>query len=306
MARRRAKTSQEILNQLQAGDDGLVTRPIGVWTLEKLAILLLYFEGFTRACGRARGGYYLDGLAGPGICRIRGARAQPNYVWGSPLIALRTQPPFQRCISLDISEGNTRALSSRVSSYGTRAVVHAGDVNQRLANVVRSEVPGRAPCFCLLDPEGTELQWSTIEAVARTPGRRRKPELLVLFPMEMGFIRLLTTAAEIRSGWKARIDRMFPDGTWWNVYQRRVAGRLTPSEAKDLYIEIYRNGLEASGYRHVNSHPITAPTVTGGQRRELYHLVFASDSDAGKDIMDYVFQRPYYLDFPVDLQPPLL
>ena len=306
MARRRAKTSQEILDQLQAEDDGLPTRPIGVWTLEKLAILLLYFEGFTRACGKAGGGYYLDGLAGPGICRIRGARAQPNYVWGSPLIALRTEPPFQRCISLDIRERNTAALSSRASSYGSRAVVHSGDVNQLLADVVRSEVPGDAPCFCLLDPEGTELRWSTVEAVALTPSRRRKPELLVLFPMEMGFIRLLTISAVIRSVWKARVDRMFPDGSWWDVYQSRINGELMRSQAKVRYIEIYRRGLEALGYRHVSSHPITAPTVPGGQRRELYHLVFASDSDAGKKIMDYVFQRPYYLDFPVDLQPPLL
>lgn len=98
---------------------------------------------------------------------------------------------------------------------------------------------------------------------------------------------------------------MFPDDRWWKVYRDRLAGTLTPSEAKDKYIAIYEGGLKSLGYRHVSSHPITAPTVPGGQRRELYHLVFASDSDAGKDIMDYVFQRPYYLDFPVDLQPAL-
>lgn len=306
MARRRAKTSREILSQLQAEDDGLPVRRIGVWSLEKLAILLLYFEGFTRACVRAGDTYYVDGLAGPGICRIRAAQAAPYQVWGSPLVALRTEPLFSRCIFLDINARSTATLSARVSSYGRRALVRQGDVNQVLPQILRSDVPGAAPCFCLLDPEGTELDWSTIEAAALTPGRRRKPELLVLFAMSMGFIRLLTISREIRPGWKVRLHRMFSNEGWWNVYQDRVAGRLLPAEAKARYIEIYEDGLKLLGYRHVRSHPITAPTSPRGQRRELYHLVFASDSDAGRKIMDYVFQRPYYLDFPVDLQPPLL
>ena len=52
----RRKSSQKILEELEADYDGQPVRDIGVWTLEKLAILRLYFDAFTAASGKAGGG----------------------------------------------------------------------------------------------------------------------------------------------------------------------------------------------------------------------------------------------------------
>lgn len=297
------KSSQEILSELEATADGLTVRRIGIWTLEKLAILLLYFQGFTNASAKASGGFYVDGLAGPGLCEVRGAQAQPKFVWGSPLIALRSRPRFQRCLFVELDKQNMDALTERTQNYsGRRSVIH-GDVNVRLPQVLLDEVPRPAPCFCLLDPEGTELSWNTVESAAGIPKRTRKPELLVLFP-SASLLRLLPRKGEVNPDHAAILDRMMPGPGWRNVYEQRLDGTIAPDEAKERYVELYRQGVEDLGYK-AYSRPIAAPSKPGGKRRERYQLIFATEHEAGEKIMLDVFRRPYVLDFPVSSQPPL-
>ena len=64
---------------------------------------------------------------------------------------------------------------------------------------------------------------------------------------------------------------------------------------------LYCERLKGLGYR-VQSQVITAPRSQGMARQEMYHLVFATESDLGEKIMKDVFRRPYALDFPVTAQ----
>jgi three-Cys-motif partner protein len=297
------KSSQEILNELSAEYDGLPMRRIGIWTLEKLAILHLYFHGFTSASGKAGGGVCIDGLAGPGLCEVRGARMPPRFVWGSPLLAARTTPPFGRCIFIESRLRSANTLAERTKSYSRRVTVRAEDVNDELPKVVRDEVPRQAPCFCLLDPEGLELSWQTIRSTALVAGRRRKPEFLVLFPSSW-LMRLLPRKGIVNRLHEGILDRLMPGRGWRDSYQLRLQRKISPSEAKDQYVELYREGFEELGYRAF-SHPIQAPSIPGGKRRERYQLIFATEHEAGAKIMLDVFERPYVLDFPVTAQQPL-
>ena len=299
---RRPYTNAEILELLAADFDGLYTRRIGVWTLRKLGILLLYFQAFTLASGRAEGGYYVDGMAGPGLCQIKGAKAPPYYVWGSPLLALRTAPGFARCVFLEKAPSRVRALAERARAYGDRASVHEGDVNVSLADIIAREVPGWGPCFCLLDPEGTELHWATVATVAEIPKRKRKPELLILLPLRMGLLRLLTIEEPISPRSITQLDRVFPNEQWRDVFEQRLAETISPAEAKQQYVRLYCDGLRALRYRFVDAAAITAPGVAGGRRQERYHLIFASDHPAGARIMKGVLGRPFGLDYPVTQQ----
>ena len=303
MASRR-KTSQEILAELKVEDDGLPARPIGIWSLEKLATLLLYFRAFTKACDKAGGGYYVDGMAGPGICRLRGARP-PYLACGSPLIALRTQPGFQRCSFLEIDHRKVDALRARVASYAHRAAVYQGDVNSDLRRLIQDQVPAPAPCFCFLDPQGIELSFDTIAAVARTPGRRRKPELLVLFPLRMALLRLLTLDRPIPARTEERLHAAFGGREWLDIYDARRKGQITAETAQKGYLKLYCDKVRALGYVWVQSKAIEAPRAPGLRRQEMYHLVFATDNAAGEKIMRHVFQRHYVLDFPVSGRLPL-
>lgn len=299
------KTSKEILAEIRAEPDDLPMRRIGVWSLEKLATLHLYLPAFARACQRAGGGYYVDGFAGPGRASIRGA-PEPHFVYGSPLIALRANPQIKRCIFLEIDPHKLTALEGRCSRYGDRAFLRRGDVNVDLVPLLRQEVPGWAPCFCFLDPTGVELKWQTVEGIARLPGRRRKPELMILFPLEMSVIRLLTVDRPMRDEDKTRVNAMFKNESWWDIYQSRVRGEIDKAEAKRLYLAKYSEDVKSLGYESVESRQVLAYVGAGKKRQARYHLVFATDHPVGEDIMSDIFKRDFVLDFPVSRQPSFL
>jgi three-Cys-motif partner protein len=287
------KSNKEILAALRTEPDGLVTRNVGLWTLEKLGILLLYAQAFTRASKKASGGYYVDGLAGTGICRVK---ETGHFVLGSALVALQTTPRFRRCILLEKGLRNYNALSERADSYGERASVQRGDVNEDLPRIIQQEVPNWAPCFCLLDPEGTELRWSTIRSIARTPGRKRKPELLILFPLQMGLLRLMTVIGPMPSHFRMLINEAFGTSDWSAVHRARLNGSVSPADAKERYTALYCQQLDSLGYRHTEARLISAQSRAGRPRQERYYLVFATDHAGGANIMNDVFKRWYSLD----------
>ncbi len=298
------KSSQQILDALSAANDHKFTRDVGIWSLEKLAIIMLYVSGFANACKRAGGGYYVDGLAGPGMCRVRNAVQPPVLVKGSPIIALETRPRLARCILMENGIREAAILSERARPYGDRAIVHHGDVNADLAKLIQHEVHPKAPCFCLLDPEGVELHWETVEAIAALPGRKRKPELLILFPIENA-IRLFPTKKEMTEYTKQQLDRWLGSFNWVEIYRARLDGRISPSQALERYVALYEDGLAGLGYKFVQAKDVIAPDAPTTQRRKKYRLVFATDHSKGAEIMDDVFTRPYVLDFPVTGQMPL-
>lgn len=297
MAARRT-SDEDLLRELTAQPDGLPYREIGTWSLKKLAVLLLYFKPFTKACESVGGGYYIDGLAGPGICEVREAQPLARYAWGSPLLALRTQPGFERCLFVEADAATAEALSSRTTDNAHRREVRVGDANSLVPEIMRTNVPGWAPCLCFLDPEAAELQWSTLRQVAHTPGRSRMPELLILFTLPMGPQRMLTTRGPMDAAWEAVLDRYFPDRGWWNVYQDRLADRLSATEARTQYLAVYKGGLRKIGYPEdgIFSLQVKSAGQPGGRGHPLYHLVFASDDPKGSQIMAYVMKRQNWLD----------
>jgi len=299
------KSSAQLLAELAATNDGLVSKPVGIWSLEKLATLLLYFQAFTSACKSVGGGYYIDGLAGPGICKVRNARPLPYFAWGSPLLALRTFPEFQRCMFIELGGGNSASLRQRIGGFGNRAEVIPGDVNLELPRLLREVVPPHAPCFCLLDQQGTEVLWTTLEAVAATARRKRKPELLILFPLRMSLLRLLTTTGRVSESNRDQISASFGTLDFMEIYEGRVSGRLTAAEAQQQYLALYEERIRGLGYRWVRSKPISAPKAYGMRPQEMYHLIFATDHQTGDKIMQDVFERPYVLHYPVSAQPSL-
>ena len=286
-------TSTEILAELGSEDDGLMKRPIGSWTLEKLAVLLLYIRGFADAC-KSVGGVYVDGLAGPGLCEVGGAQVEPRLGIGSPLIA-RSTPELEHCYRLEKKDPEKAALRARAGRFGDRATVLKGDVNRDLAQLIADAVPPWRPCFCLLDPEAAELDWATVAEIAVTPRTRNKPELLILFPLRMSIVRQFPTSGVLKPEARLRHNRTFGNDLWEAVYEQRLTGDLEPSEANREYLELYKKGLQDLGYEYVISKPILAPRTATRGRQELYHLVFATDDETGDKIMNHVFKRHYDL-----------
>ena len=67
-----------------------------------------------------------------------------------------------------------------------------------------------------LDPYGMQVEWQTIEAIAKT----KAIDLWLLFPLGIGVSRLLTRSGEIPKGWRTRLDKLLGTTTWYDEFYR--------------------------------------------------------------------------------------
>jgi three-Cys-motif partner protein len=142
-------------------------------------------------------------------------------------------------------------------------------------------IPKQAPVFAFLDPEGSELNWKTIAALAdhKRGHSRTKIEQLILFPTDTGFMRLTP-------GYPEKVTRIFGHEDWRPIHERRQAGEITADQARTEYVKLYATGLRKLGYATVLDRQITKEN-----RQPMYFLVFATDHKAGESIMDHCFDQ---------------
>lgn len=261
-------------------------------TEEKLTLLKKYLEGYVIATKSARELYYIDALAGDGQCEIEIPNStKTRIVDGSPLIAMKINPPFTKCFFIEIKKKNIKTLTKLLKGFSqNRYKIKEGDCNLVIDEVL-SEIPQEAPCFAFLDPEGFELQWSTIEKIASYK-KGRKIELFILFPYDMAFARVLYYNKKRfeKENIALLLQKTLPDSSWTDVYNDRVNRKLVPNEVKKRILEIYKNGLKNLGYKQefIYSKPIES--ILG---RPLYFMIFATDHPAGARIMKYVFGKDW-------------
>lgn len=278
--------------KLQTASDGHLARVAPTWTEEKLRILRCYLQGFAKACRSAGGWYSLDLFAGGGLNISETTGAE---IAGSPLIALEARSPAATKVLLcEHGRRVLAALRHRTALYEERVEILDGDAN-RLVGAVLARVPVVAPAFAFLDPEGSELEWGTVSAIAeRKAQARNKIEQLILFPTDMGFVRLLSLRKPLDSGYARRVTAMFGTDDWHEIYDRRRADKISAAEAREHYLRLYARGLRQLGYRHVQERQITKePTQAGGRGGPMYFLLHATDNDAGETIMSHCFDKKH-------------
>lgn len=239
-------------------------------------ILAAYLNAFAKACQRAGGWYGLDLFAGTGL---NWSTTRDNAISGSALIALEAEAP--EATKVIMAEQHPRAfaaLTHRTESHGDRAVRFNDDAN-RIVEDMLVHVPKRAPSFAFLDPEGSELGWQTVESIAqhKLGHSPNKVEQLVLFPTDMGFVRLAPDHPEL-------VTRIYGHDRWRGIFERRSADEITAEEARSEYVRLYAQGFTTLGYRTVLDRQITKSNGS-----PMYFLIFATDNEAGERIMDSVF-----------------
>jgi three-Cys-motif partner protein len=245
-------------------------REIGKHSQEKLRILSLYLPVYLQATTRALERIYIDAFAGPGTNRIRSSRKEVD---GSPLIALGSQAQngtsFDRYFFIEMQPDTAGELDATIGSRfpDKRAEVIVGDVNVELPRLIR-RLPRRSPTFVLLDTEGIEPAWTTLQAIAPW-----KTELLINFPLGMG----------IKRNHKSdKVTRYFGTDEWSRIWQAH------PGESRQL-LDLYKQRLYDLGYKFPSALDKLIKT-TGGQH--LYYLIHVSKVEAAKKIMDWVRKQP--------------
>jgi three-Cys-motif partner protein len=282
---RRRRPPHEELTYVRAEPDDRPARVAGPWARDKLCIISNYCRQFTTACQSARGGIYADPFCGPGLNHVEGT---DEYLWGSGMLAARTEPPFERLYMMDLDAASFEAMRDRVDG-DQRVTLQRGNANRDFVPMLQPALQSPAPIFCVLDPHGIELRWATIATLGQPRARANRPELLILLSDRMGYMRLLPTSGVPSDRTLHEMTAFFGNGGWREVHESKQREEISPTEAREAYAQLYERGLSSLGYpdkgilrRDVRRH--------GDRGGSLYQLIFATEHEAGVRIMDYIFE----------------
>jgi three-Cys-motif partner protein len=261
-----------------------MTRYWGFWTRGKLDLLRRYLNAFTTASKRQPERLYLDLFGGQPVNRERLTEADLD---GSARIALRAEPTFTRLRFFEQEPFASRLRSSLTADFpGRQLEVVAGDCNQTIGTVLDGlRSVNWAPTFAFVDPNGPDIHWSTLEALSRfrKPGLT-KVELWILVAAGT-FIRNLRTDGTVPQAESDKLTRMYGTEQWHAIYEARVSRALTPGDAREEYVNLMRWRLEkVLGYQW--THPLE---IFNEQGSSIYHMVFATDHEAGHRIMTSLY-----------------
>jgi three-Cys-motif partner protein len=296
MATRPKKQAQQYISECVVEDDGIrPVREAKPHSADKLTILAAYLPAFMAATSQAPRRYFVDALAGPGLYHFakggpaKGTIVEGKFVKGSTLIAREAQPPFDRILAMDIDTKNVEALNLRTAG-DARVVVKRGDCNKDLLPLMEAQLADRrAPVFVFVDPEGFEVEWSTVERLSQFRQGRKKTELLIYFAAPS----LARFTLEGMQQFAMNVDRAMPPGRQWRkilqaAKERGADGKEIAREMVNHYATALRETL---GYGHVTARPIgpSGPEDRGG--RVFYYLVYATDfvPTSNEGPMDWIF-----------------
>jgi three-Cys-motif partner protein len=253
---------------------------IGEWSELKLDILKKYAGAYCTIL-KARGLHpiYIDGFAGAGF-HIR--KATKELVPGSPLNALKVEPPFEEHHWIDLDESKVAALKRQTA--GLKHVhIYGGDANKILLNEVfpkiRFENFERA--LCILDPYGLHLNWEVIETAAKMG----TVEVFLNFPvLDMNRNVLLWEPTNASADDVKRMTALWKDESWRDVAYS-TSGNLfgfPEKQPNEVIAEAFRERLQkVAGFKYV---PEPVP-MKNSRSAILYYLFFAAQKETAENIV---------------------
>lgn len=270
----------------QARDLGTQTREFHAWTMRKLEVLSAYLRMYRRVAG---GGTYLDAFAGSGHATIKGQRTE-----GSALRAAESGA-FRDLFLIEMDPSTHLQLGQAISKLDDahQAKIHLqppGDCNMVIRRLLQEEAIDRdRPCFALLDPDSTELDWSTVEQLARykpyippAPESRTpagcKVEMWILVSTHHALVRLMPAdRTKHRAPPHAHVlDRVMGGReAWWDLWADGWGG---PDRMAIRYAERLQKVL---GYKSAHAQKVHDPDTN----RPQYYMVHASDHPNAHSLM---------------------
>lgn len=207
----------------------------GNWTTRKLGVLAEYLRSYTTALKKTRlQKLYVDAFAGTGYRDVRreddakssqsplfpelGEPEPQSLLDGSTRIALRTEPPFDRYMFIERSAercAHLEGLKAEFPDLARKIDVRPGDANTEIQDLCSRDWGSRRAVL-FLDPYGLQVEWTTIEAIART----QAIDLWLLFPLGIGVNRLLTKSGEIPESWRRCLNKLLGTEDWYEEFYR--------------------------------------------------------------------------------------
>jgi three-Cys-motif partner protein len=211
----------------------------GNWTSTKLEVLAKYLSSYTTvlkhkpSAERPFRKAYIDAFAGTGYRSMRRDEdispntllfpdladvASQELLDGSARLALKAQPRFDRYIFIERNADRCAQLEALKQEFPGLAAdirIAQGEATEEIRKLCDKDWRShRAVLF--LDPYGMQVEWQTIEAIAKT----KAIDLWLLFPLGIGVNRLLTRSGDIPPTWRARLDTLLGTQGWYDEFYR--------------------------------------------------------------------------------------
>lgn len=280
---------------------------IGKWSEDKLDLLTKYLNAYSVIMNNQKtpnnptgkpwlkAYYYIDAFAGS--VRPTAKEDEQRYIEGSPLRALRTEPPFDGYWFIDVSPQRTERLERLCDEFPKRKInVCQGDCNEILCNdiipnlLLNKKSTQRA--FVFLDPYGLQVDWETIIKLAKT----KACDIFINFSV-MGITRLLPKDKEPETEVLERLNKVMGGVDWLEqIYQspqniqlnlfdhqetNASRDKISADRLADLYIERLKRL-----FGHV-SNPVIMKNSKNGA---LYALCLASHNEKAIKITNDIFK----------------
>jgi three-Cys-motif partner protein len=168
---------------------------------------------------------YIDAFAGTGY---RQKRSHPydifaifeefkkdeseKFLKGSAKLALEVNPPFHKYIFIETDGGKIAELKKLKDQHPEKTIeIIQSDANEFIQNYCGKETWSNNRAVLFLDPFATEVEWLSIEAVAKT----KCIDVWILFPL-MAVNRLL--AKDPQKTFSERLNKIFGTDEWFELF----------------------------------------------------------------------------------------
>jgi len=240
------------------------------WTLLKLALLAYYIDIYTNIAKKHFNRIvYIDLFAGCGINEIE-VNNRKEVVLGSAMLAKkvpRNGKEFDKLILVEVDQENAKMLEEILPD----ALVIPGDCNK--ASVLREIIDevyrvDKTHFLALMDPEGLELKWRTVETLLQHAGDSIINYMCAGVGRNWGNWYSERTQETIRKSLENTITEYFGCEDWKNCPPPDQGG--SAENLFELYLNRVRNfkekaiPIKVKGLKGFHYHLILAVRKTGG------------------------------------------
>ncbi|HRU52034.1 MAG TPA: three-Cys-motif partner protein TcmP [Planctomycetota bacterium] len=189
----------------------------GTWTNDKLNIFTKYLNAYLMALkNQTFKKIYIDAFAGTGEIVTKD---KEDILEGSAKRALSVKPEFDHYYFIEKDHDKKTELLEMINnefpSMKNKITVYCGDANEKFKQII-DEIDWRSNRGLLfLDPCATEVEWKTLEQVAKT----ECIDVWYLFPISA--LNRMLPKKGISSQNEACIDRILGDCGWRTVFYKK-------------------------------------------------------------------------------------
>jgi len=264
---------------------------VGPWSEQKLKLLQKYLRAYVQILSKqewCKGYEYIDAFAGSGKPK---SRDEQRYVDGSPRVALGLTPAFTRYHFIELSDWRRKKLEALVAEFSNREVrIYGGDCNEALQNRIVPQLSESSfrRAIAFLDPFGMQLEWETLEAMAKV----KTIEVLLNFP-----VMAINRNVRRRHPQSIPVSLVDAMNRFWGTEEWRAElFESVPTLFGEETVRVKQSGIELGErfrkrLKTVYPHTTSPLLMANSKNAPLYCLMFAGHKATGARIVEQIFGR---------------